>query len=163
MNQLENLPKFQTHNSLVKLLTFSVGKLKLALPVSKVKKIQKYSPLHSSGTSHVSLTHLGDQEVTVVDLHQKLFKVSQDDLCNDGGYFIISKSLLRNESPVSEHLGIRIMESPSLLDAPIESIRVLPNSYRNADTLEIASHVAVVKSELGVEQTIFILDLQCLV
>ena len=163
MNQLETTAKLERNSSYVKLLTFPIGKLHLALPVDKVKKIQKYHPLHGSGISHVSLTHLGDLEVTVVDLHQKLFNTSPDDLCDDGGYFIISRPLSQEESPVSECLGIRVTESPSLLDAPLESIRSLPSSYRNADTLKIASHVAVVKSETGVEQTIFIIDLQCLI
>lgn len=154
----------RTASSSVKLLTFPMGKLHLALPVDKVKKVQKYVPLHGSGTSHVNLTHIGDFEVTVVDLHQKLFGVSHDELCQDGGYFIITRPIVPDEDyPVQECLGIRVAQSPSLIDVPLEFIRLLPHSYRNADTLRIASHVAAIESLEVNSQTIFILDLQNLI
>lgn len=151
-------------NSTVKLLVFAIGKLTLALPVDRVKKVKKYTPIHGSGMSYINLTHIGRQEVTVIDLHQKLFNISHDELISDGGYFILTKpkqiSSAEVISPSEESLGIRVAQSPSLIEVSLTDIRALPNSYRYADTLEIASHVTVIPQEDGTSQTIFILDLE---
>lgn len=159
----ENNPKLST-NSTVKLLVFFIGKLTLALPVDKVKKVTKYTPIHGSGMSYINLTHIGKQEVTVVDLHQKLFNISHDELISDGGYFILTKPKQTRSEEVSpfieESLGIRVAQSPSLIEVDLADIRALPSSYRYADTLEIASHVAVIPQEDRTTQTIFILDLE---
>ena len=156
----------------VKLLVFSMGKLTLSLPVEKVSKVTKYVPIHGSGMSYVNLTHIGRQEFTIVDLHQKLFNKSLDELHPDGGYFILTKSKLtlsaQNEVAINaptqeENLGIRVIESPILIDVAFSNIRTLPRSYRYADTLEIASHVAVIPQEDKTTKTIFILDLEHLI
>ena len=155
--------------SVIKLVVFSVGKLTLALPVEQVKQVTRYTPIHGSGMSYINLTHIGKQQVTIVDLHQKLFKVSQDKIMPEGGYFILTKSrpvtIMKdgakiNHDSVEESLGIRVIETPSLIDVALENIRILPASYRYADTLEIASHVAIVNRENQISQTIFILDLE---
>lgn len=142
-------------NSLIKLLVFEIGKLTLALPILQVQKIVKQNELHGSGLSHVNLAHLAEQEVAIVDLHQKLFGVSYTKTENTG-YFIISKNI------AGEPLGILVSKSPTLIDVPTDQIRLLPNSYRRADTLEIASHVAIIPQG-DATLTIFILDLSKLV
>lgn len=146
-----NLDEFLTAPSKVKLLMFPIGKLNLALPILQVQKIVKQNEIHGSGLSHVSLAHLPEQEIAIVDLHQKLFKVP---LPQSGGqgYFIITKSI--DQDP----LGIFVSETPNLIDIPQEQIRILPNSYRRADTLEIASHVAIMTDD-QTSLTVFILDL----
>ncbi len=143
----------QAINSSLKLVVFQIGKLTLSLPVEQVKKVTKYSQIHGSGLSYVNLTHLGEQEVTIIDLHQKIFKVSQNELSAEKGYFIITSDTN------GDSLGIRVLQTPTLLDVPFSQIRILPISYRHADTLEIASHVAVIPQEDETLQTIFILDL----
>jgi purine-binding chemotaxis protein CheW len=144
-------------NSLIKLLVFEIGKLTLALPILQVQKVIKDQPLHGSGLSHVNLTHLEDQEVAIVDLHQKLFKISHSQISSTTGYFIISKNI------TGEPLGIRVAEAPTLIDVPVAKIRLIPDSYRRADTLAIASHVAVIPQKNDTALTIFILDLKRLV
>ena len=164
-NKNNNLP----NTSIVKLLVFSIGKLTLALPVKQVKQVTRYTPIHGSGMSYINLTHIGKQQVTVIDLHQKLFGVSQNEIIPEGGYFIITKSrpvtIMKDGEKichdlVEESLGIRVLETPSLIDVALEDIRILPASYRYADTLEIASHVAIVNRKNQMSQTIFILDLE---
>lgn len=142
-------------NSELKLLVFEIGKLTLALPILQVHKIVKQTEVYGSGLSHVNLSHLGEQEVAVVDLHHKLFGVSLTQ-AEASGYFIISKN------PMGEPLGIVVSQAPTLLDVHPEQIRRLPDSYRQADTLEIASHVAIVPYQAA-NLTIFILDLARLV
>ncbi|NES01156.1 MAG: chemotaxis protein CheW, partial [Symploca sp. SIO1B1] len=44
---------------------------------------------------------------------------------------------------------------------PLSQIRILPESYRRADTLDIASHVAVI-NQAGVALTVFLLDVELL-
>ena len=143
------------NNSSVKLLVFEIGKLTLALPILQVQKVVKQSEVHGSGLSYVNLAHLTDGEIAVVDLHQKLFGVSLN-ATEAREYFIITKEVR------GEPLGITVAEPPSLIDLPLAQIRLLPNSYRRADTLEIASHVTVV-SEDERSTTIFILDLEKLI
>ena len=148
-----NLDKSLATSSVVKLLIFTVGKLNLALPILQVQKIVKQDKVHGSGLSHVNLAHLAEQEVAIVDLHQKLFQVPQPET---NGYFIITKNV------GSEPLGILVSKAPNLVDVSQEQIRVLPNSYRHADTLEIASHVAMIPQD-DASLTVFILDLARLV
>ena len=137
-------------NSTIELLVFEIGQLTLALPILQVQKVVKRQRVHGSGLSHVNLAHLSDGEIAVVDLHQKLFGVSLSQ--SEKGYFIITKNVRK------EPLAIAVAQSPNLINVPLDRIRLLPDSYRRADTLEIASHVTVISQE---EQTttIFILDL----
>lgn len=138
----------------IKLLIFDVGKLTLSLPILQVQKVIKQQPLYGSGLSYVNLTHIEDQEVAIVDLHQKLFKINQEDTT---GYFIISKNI------TGEPLGIKVESAPTLIDVPINNIRLIPNSYRRSDTLAIASHVTVISNPNQASLTIFILDLERLI
>ncbi len=156
VNTVESLESIasKASNSLLKIIVFNVGNLTVSLPVEQVKKVIKKSTVHGSGLTHVNLAHIGEQEVTVVDLHQKLFKVSQNESNNSKEYLIITKSL------INEPLGIVVTETPILMDIPLAQIRTIPNAYRQADTLGIASHVAVIPQENGSSQTIFILDLE---
>ena len=150
-----NLDKSLTTTSKVKLLMFTVGKLNLALPILQVQKIVKQNEVYGSGLSHVNLAHLPEQEIAIVDLHQKLFKVPLPQ--SEGqGYFIITKSIDQ------EPLGIFVSQAPNLIDISQEQIRIVPNSYRRADTLEIASHVAIIPDD-QTSLTVFILDLSRLV
>lgn len=144
-------------NSLLKTIIFTIGKLTVGLPVEQVKKVIQKDTIYSSGLTHVHLTHIGQEEVTVVDLHQKLFKVSRDPSNNYKEYLIITKSF------INEPLGIVVTETPILIDISISQIRTIPNNYRNADTLGIASHVAVIPQKDRESETIFILDLERLI
>jgi chemotaxis signal transduction protein len=139
----------------IKLLVFEIGKLTLALPILQVQKVVKQMEVYGSGLSHVNLTHFPEQEIAIVDLHQKLFGVSRTQ--SDTGYFIISKNI------AGEPLGIVVSQAPTLIDVFLEQIRLLPNSYRRADTLAIASHVTVIPGKNDVTKTIFIVDLTSLV
>lgn len=139
---------------LFKLLVFEIGKLTLALPVKQVQKVIQHSTTHGSGLSYVNLVHWGEREIAVVDLHQKLFKISQPKTNKNKGYFIITQNV------GDEPLGIMVTQTPVLIDVPLSQIRTIPDSYRRADTLEIASHVAVISSEKQKSLTVFILDLE---
>ncbi|MEM8828572.1 MAG: chemotaxis protein CheW [Cyanobacteria bacterium P01_G01_bin.19] len=142
---------------LIKLLVFDVDRLTLALPILQVQKVVRYNPVHGSGLSHVNLVHLEDKDIAVVNLHQKLFNLDLPQISQDRGYFIISRT------SVGESIGILVLQPPALIDIPQSQIRVIPDSYRRSDTLEIASHVTIVPQKDGTRKTIFILDSQRLI
>ena len=72
----------------IKLLVFTMGKLNLALHIERVQKVIDRVPVYSSGLNHMGIIHIEDKEVTVVDLHKKLFKVKQNDDFNFKNYLI---------------------------------------------------------------------------
>jgi purine-binding chemotaxis protein CheW len=87
----------------------------------------------------------------VIDLHKKLFKVSQSQISGQKGYLIIVLNSL------GEYFGIWVQETPTLQDIALSQLRVLPESYRRSDTLAIASHVMVIPQENN-SKTVFLLD-----
>ena len=136
---------------LLKLVSFQIGSLNVALRIDAVKKIINRTTVYSSGLNHLGMAHVGNQEITVVDLHKRLFNVSQIQESGTQGYLILTKSK-------SEPFGILVTETPTLMDVSLSHLRVLPESYRRADTLEIASHVAVIPPPT--EMTVFLLDVE---
>lgn len=134
-----------------KYLVFTLGKLNLAFDVDHVEKIVNYRPIHHSGTTAIGLIHLEDRSITVIDLHRQLFKVSQPPGTKGRQFLILFKNR-RGES-----LGLLVNETPTLLDMPLSQIRVLPESFRQNDTLACANQVIIVQ-EKGQSFTVFVLD-----
>lgn len=132
----------------LRLIVMSLGKLTFACRIETVYKVVKYSQIHSSGLGYTGLTHLEGQAVIVIDLYRKLFQVSFPE---EQGYFVIVKP------QKGDLIAIPVATSPNLMDVLREHVRVLPESYRQSDTLDIASHVAVVPYN-DETLTIFILD-----
>lgn len=139
----------------LKFIVFGMGELNLALRIESVHKVVNHAPVYSSGSNHIGVTHLADTEVTVVDLHKRFFKSSLLDNSEQKGYLVIVKNT------VGELYGIPVVETPTLIEVPSTMIRVLPESYRRADTLEVASHVAVIP-QAEATLTIFLLDVDLL-
>ncbi|HAC65342.1 MAG TPA: chemotaxis protein CheW [Cyanothece sp. UBA12306] len=138
------------------LLLFSVGKLNLALRVESAQKILRYSEIHGSGMTSVGLLHIDEQEITVIDLHKKLFQISQQLNSRQKPFIILAKNSF------NESFAIIVGETPTLREIPRSKIRILPDSYRRADTLNIASHVTIIEEE-NQSSTVFILDVDSLV
>ena len=143
--------KSQSTANSQKLIVFDIGKLTVAFCIEKVYKIVDRTPVHGSGLSHIGITHIDDSEIPVVDLHQRLLGSPQLDAPQAKGYLVIV------QSDQSELLSIPTAHAPLLIEAPLSRIRVLPETYRRADTLEIASHVTIV-SRAEKPSTIFVLD-----
>lgn len=139
----------------LQLLIFQIGSLNLALPVGSVKKITHYTPMEGSGTGAVGLIHVDDREITAIDLHKRLFKVPQPSL--EGRQFLI---LAKNS--IEELFGILVSQTPTLVELPLSQIRTLPDSYRQGDTLDMATHVTRIEHNNEL-LTVFILDVDRLV
>ncbi|MGK7932999.1 MAG: chemotaxis protein CheW [Microcystaceae cyanobacterium] len=146
----------EQENKSLKILIFQVGQLYLALSVDFVNKIIKGAEIHGSGTTEVGITQINNQDITVIDLHRRLFKQSQSLEKMTHPFLILAKN------SIDEVFGILVGETPTLIDVPFSDIKVLPDSYRRGDTLEIATHVAKT-NENGQGLTIFILDVDKLV
>ncbi len=134
-----------------KFLVFPIGKLNLALSVPIVEKVLNYTPIHSSGTTASGIIHLENRSVMVIDLYKRLFNIKQSGVSQTKQFLILARNT------VNESFGILINESPTLFDVSLSQIRVLPDSYRQSDTLSIASHVMIIpyKDE---SLTVFLLD-----
>ena len=121
-----------------------MGNINLALPSDAVFKVTNQMPVYGSGFNGVGLAHFGDRQITIVELHRRFFTAK-------GKYLIIV------ENKAGELYGIPVASVPTLIDVPLSRIQVLPDSYRHADLLAIATHVCHIPSS-ETPLTVFLLD-----
>ncbi len=143
---LPNLP-----TKVEKFLLFNLGSLNLAIAIDQVIRVLNHSVIHGSGLTGTGLIHLEDRSVTVIDLHRRLFHRPHAIIKDSKPYLILARN------PSGEEFSIIIQNAPTLVDIPASQIRVLPDSYRQNDTLSCASHV-IVFQEKGQSFTAFLLD-----
>ncbi|MFE1745807.1 chemotaxis protein CheW [Coleofasciculus sp. H7-2] len=136
----------------IKVLVFSIGSLNLGLRIESIYKVLNSTQIYGSGLNGVGIAHVGDREVTVLDLQQRLFPSNPTHENLQGAYLIVI------QNTESELYGISVETVPALIDVPLSTIRVLPESFRHANTLGIASHVAVI-SQPETSLTLFLLDI----
>lgn len=139
--------------ALLELIVFSLDRLNLALPIESVYKVVNHTPISGSGVGAVGVTRVDEHQVTVIDLYRRFFKSNQTVEYSTGGYIVLV------QAPMGELYGIPVIDTPVLMEVPLSSIRVLPESYRYADTLDVASHVAVIPQNAA-SLTIFLLDIE---
>ena len=139
----------------LKVLVFRIGSLNLGLRIESIYKVLNATQIYSSGLNWVGVVHMGDREVTVLDIHRRLFKTSRTNENVQPGYRVV----IQNSQ--GELYGIPVEVVPALMDVPLSTVRVLPESFRHADTLGIASHVAVI-SQSETPLTLFLLDIDTL-
>ncbi|HEY9669738.1 MAG TPA: chemotaxis protein CheW [Coleofasciculaceae cyanobacterium] len=137
--------------SLLKLVVFTIGNLNLALRIELVYKVVNHTSTYGSGLGAVGITHLNEGEITVLDLHQRLLKTNPVSESKSNGYLVVV------QNKIGELYGIPVAETPALIEVPLSMIRVLPESYRRADTLDVATHVAVIPQD-ETPLTVFLLD-----
>ena len=142
-----SLPSEPTHE----LVVFPIGKLNLALRIESVYKVAHYDPIDGGELGYISVTYVEDQEITVVNLYQKLFKSSPADEVPENNRLLIA------QNSKGELVGIPLVDTPKLIEVPQSQIRELPEAYRRADTFEIASHVAVIPQSEN-KLTLFVVD-----
>ncbi|BFM39000.1 chemotaxis protein CheW [Synechocystis sp. LKSZ1] len=149
-------PPAKATRSTAKFLLFTLGKLHLALPIDQVVRILNYATVHGSGTTATGIIHLEDRSVTVIDLGQRLLHRSQLPSAVTKQFLILAKNRL------GEEFALVVPETPTLIDVAVEQMRILPDSYRQNDTLNCASHVMVIPQP-GQSLTVFLLDPDALV
>ncbi|MBD1995049.1 chemotaxis protein CheW [Leptolyngbya sp. FACHB-541] len=146
--------------SQIRTIAFSIGSLKLALRIEAVYKVLKQTPIYgtecnpsSNGDRNsIGIAHVGDREVTVLDLQQRLFhRDRRSETSLDNRYLVIA------QTEAGKLCGIPVEAVPTLMEVPLSTIRPLPDSYRHAANLEIVSHVAVLPQAES-SLTLFLLD-----
>ncbi|MBD2100631.1 chemotaxis protein CheW [Leptolyngbya sp. FACHB-261] len=135
---------------MLKVTAFSIGNLNLALPIVSIYKVLNHTQVHGSGLNSVGIAYIEERELTVVDLHRRLLGTGAP---TQARYLIV----IQNQ--IQELYGIPVLEIPVLMEVPLSRIRVLPESYRRADTLSIASHVALIH-QMDAALTLFLLDVE---
>lgn len=141
----------------VQCIMVTLDKVVVAIPIDRVDKVVKQATVVGSGLSHMGITHYAGEPVTVVDLQYQLFqRWSEQSSDNQDTYLIIAKTSTQGL------LAFPIQAAPDLIEFAVSELRVLPSSYRRADTLGIASHVVRVAQPSGEDLSIFILDLDYL-
>ena len=138
---------FNTVNSF-RLIVTTLGNVTLAYRIETVYKVVKRSQIPDSNLEHSGIIHINGEAAVIVDLHRTLFNAYTP---SEQGYFVVVKSR------VGELIAVPVETSPNLMDVSREHVRVLPSSYRQANRLTMASHVAVVPYEKET-LTIFIID-----
>ena len=133
---------------------FPIGNLSCALPIAMVGKIVVTPKVECGGLQQVGVMDWEGQELTILDLHQRLFHRSLLQTINQQqkGYLVLT----RNSQ--GEQFAIPCLAAPTITTVPPEQIRVLPESFRQADSLAIARYVAIVPGEDGQKKTVFLLD-----
>lgn len=135
----------------MRLIVFTIGNVKLALPIETVAKVVNQAAVYGNSLDGVGIAHVGDREVTVIDMQQQLFRSSLLNEASQARYLIVV------QNTEGELFGIPVALVPTLMQVPFSSIRVLPNSYRHAEILRSATHVCHISQEEA-PLTIFLLD-----
>lgn len=138
----------------VRVVTFPIGTLTLAIPIESVYRVLSQITIHGSGERGVGVAHLEDFELTVFDLEYHLFIENIKNSVNR-----VNKNHVIVVQSQQEIVGLQVKEAPSLKNIPRDQVRVLPDSYRKADTLHFCSHVAILE-EIEAKTTIFLLDVE---
>lgn len=145
----------ETTTNTLRVVTFPVGELTLAVPIQAVYRVLSQIPIAGSGERGVGVAHLEDYELTVFDLEYKLFtKPRETGIVHApmGSHVIVVQSQ-------AEVLGLLVKQAPTLMNLARDRVRVLPASYRKTDTLGFCSHVAVLQEEKET-MTVFLLDVE---
>ncbi|WP_051470127.1 chemotaxis protein CheW [Fischerella sp. PCC 9605] len=138
-------------SKLEKFIAFTVADYRLALPIKAVLKVVTCPPKTDRKLSKMGLIQVSRYMIRVLDLHQHL---GLEDLRQlpDQPFLVITPN------SQGELCGIPVCEPPDLIELPLETIRQLPQSYRQSGVLEIASH-AIAISQQEITTTIFLLDM----
>ncbi|MEO0541838.1 MAG: chemotaxis protein CheW [Cyanobacteria bacterium P01_A01_bin.105] len=133
-------------------IQIELGSLPLAVPIDRVEKVVPKSAVVGQDAGPAGIIYYGDTAVTLLDLQQHLLPASLPTTAEQTGYFLIVRATQGGL------VAVPISTTPNLVELPQTALKALPPTYRQANLLGIASHVARIE-----EQTVFILDVDYLV
>lgn len=137
----------------LRVIVFTMGDYQLALPLAAVLKVMNCPPVISSSSNSLGLIYIGQATVRLINFHPKLDPGKSKQPETEGRFLIILQPRL------GELWGIPVDNPPNLVELPLTTFRVLPESHRQACLLGLASHVAILSQE-EMTSTIFLLDLE---
>lgn len=145
--------KFKTNSrhavQLIKIMVLSIGDVNLGLNIENVYKILNFTQVYGSGLNGVGIAHVGDREVTVVDLLRHIYPLSSTG--EDSPKYLV---IAQNQQ--GELYGIPVAVIPVLKQIPASSIHDLPESYSQRDLLGFANRICNIPEEPPL--TVFLLD-----
>lgn len=131
-----------------KLLIFPVGNLWLSLALEGVKKVIPRPEIVKGRQAYLGLCYFENQEVTVIDLSQKVLGQALE---SGKSYLIVV------QSPKGLY-GITVSNLPLMRDVASNQLHPVPAEYRERDTLNIASHMVQISLQPNQTETVFLLD-----
>lgn len=132
----------------LKLLIFPLGNLWLSLNLERVKKIIPRPEITKGSQKYLGVCYFENQEVTVIDLYQKVL----------GGELPSGKSYLIVVQSSKGLYGLSVGNLPIMRDVPSDQLHPVPAEYRERDTLQIASHMMQLQLQANQTATVFLLD-----
>lgn len=150
--------KVKQREKTLKLVVFMANELYFALRIESVHKVVNQTRvIYSNEAARVGIAHVGDFEITVIDIQEKLMAQVSPSLPfqsfrDNNQYLIIA------QGTSEELIGIPTQEAPILMEVALSQIRALPESYRRAGQLNIASHITLISQETE-EITVFLMDI----
>lgn len=141
----------QDESKIGKFIVFKSADYLLALPISEVLKVVNYAAVENRGLKAMGVVQLGKHTIKVLDWHRS--QLNSGDVVGDRPFLVITRG------SHGELCGLPVDEPPNLMELPLELMRNLPTSNRQAGVLEWVSHAAVLSQD-GVTTTIFLLDLR---
>jgi len=134
-----------------KILVFPIGNLMFAVRLEEMLKIVSMPSIFKSGEKLLGVTNFEDQEVLVIDLHQRVFA---HPLPEAKGFLLV----LMVEATL---YGITVPALPVSREVLLTDLHPLPADYRDRDSLGIASHMVQIL-EKETPQTVFLVDTRLL-
>jgi hypothetical protein len=119
------------------LIVFDIGKVSFGIPMTKIDRVINKAAIEQD-------FQIG-QNIEILDLHYRLFEIS---IANPTAMAIFNGDKL---------YAIPIDTTPTLIEVPLDLIRIIPAEFRANNPLGIASYIAIIYTTNS-ELTIFILD-----
>lgn len=134
---------------MLKLLTFVVGNLHLAIRLDGVEKVTPMPQVYKSGSKKfLGITQVDDQKVIVLDLYQKLLGQSTQ---KSSGFLAVVQTQ-------NTRYGFTAVDLPIMREVPEADFCPIPQDYRDNDALGISEKMATIILEDGQETSLFLLD-----
>jgi hypothetical protein len=118
------------------LIIFDIGEVSFGIPMNKIDRVINKATFDEN-------FQVG-QDIEILDLHHRLFEIS---ISNPTEMAIFKGDKL---------YAIPIDTIPTLVEVPLDRIRIIPTEFRTNNPLGIASHIAMISTPTA-ELTIFIL------
>ena len=131
-----------------KAIAFKVLDKWFALPIEAVLRIVPCPPLDAPIKNCLGLAEWDRQNITVIDLAQKLQPESSEIAkiqTTDRSFLILT------QTQSAELCGFLTRNSPVLLNIPLASIRAIPASYRQVAELNVVSKMSVITTNESTE------------
>jgi chemotaxis signal transduction protein len=138
----------QSPKTIIKTLVITVSNLHLAIPLPLIAKVIKTPMVLKSGNKWMGVAQADQDSLLVLDLYHKIYGQENP---QPAQHLVILKTPDR-------HVGIPVVNLPSMMDIAVADLRPLPADYRDRDTLGIASHLIAAKPGTQAE-TVFLLDM----